>query len=148
MPEFRSHRSYWDFAAAVTRRQRFTRSPDQAEFLQTVLATSANKQEIVPAGSLVWRAQVGHNWMSHDMGEGICEELPHPFPPERMKPPRDRAFEGRANPKGIPYLYVATHEETAVGEVRPWVGVFVSVAQLKTTRELRLINVLAPERID
>jgi RES domain-containing protein len=74
------------------------------------------------------------------MGEGIREEVPHPYPPERMKPLRDRAFEGRANPKGIPCLYVATHEETAVGEVRPWVGVRVSVAQLETTRELRLIN--------
>jgi RES domain-containing protein len=57
-----------------------------------------------------------------------------------MKPLRDRAFEGRVNPKGIPFLYVATQEETAVAEVRPWVGAFVSVAKLTTARELRLIN--------
>jgi RES domain-containing protein len=57
-----------------------------------------------------------------------------------MKPMRDRACEGRANAKGIPCLYLATHEETAVAEVRPWVGAIVSLAQLKTTRVLRFIN--------
>jgi RES domain-containing protein len=30
-----------------------------------------------------------------------------------MKPLRDRAREGRANPKGIPYLYLATHAKAA-----------------------------------
>jgi hypothetical protein len=57
-----------------------------------------------------------------------------------MKPLRGRARENRANPKGIPYLYVATHEEIAVAEVRPWIGEIVSVAQLRTTKELRFIN--------
>jgi len=57
-----------------------------------------------------------------------------------MKPRRDRAIEGRVNPKGIPFLYVATELKTAVAEVRPWKDEFVSVAQLTTTRELRLIN--------
>ena len=50
----------------------------------------------------------------------------------RMKPLPFRAFEGRANPKGIPCLYVATSIATAVGECRPWVGALVSVSQVKT----------------
>lgn len=137
MAEFKSHRSYRIFAATSVSRWRFTRSPDQAEFLETLLATSAKKEEVVPAGSPVWRAQVGHDWRPE---ESICEKVPCPFPEERMKPLRDRAFEGRVNPKGIPFLYVATQEETAVAEVRPWVGAFVSVAKLTTARELRLIN--------
>lgn len=37
-------------------------------------------------------------------------------------------------------MYVATHLETAVAEVRPWQGAYVSVAQLETARELRIIN--------
>lgn len=146
MPEFKSHRSYWDFAVAVTRRERFIRSADQVEFLQTVVATSVAKQEIITAGSIVWRAQVGHGWRPEKLAEDVCEEVPTPFSPERMKPWRDKAIEGRTNPKGIPCLYVATEEETAVGEVRPGVGASVSIAQLKTARELRVINCTTDDR--
>lgn len=39
-----------------------------------------------------------------------------------MKPLSNSASEGRANPKGIPYLYVATDKETAMSEVRPSLG--------------------------
>ncbi len=121
---------------------RFTRSPDQAKFLDAVLATTIDKEQVVPTGSLVWRAQRGHCWRPE---ESICQEVPCPYPPERMKPQRDRAAEGRANPKGIPCLYVATCECTAVAEVRPWIDDLVSVAQLKTTRELRLINCMTDD---
>jgi hypothetical protein len=57
-----------------------------------------------------------------------------------MKPLRDRAVEGRANSKGIPCLYVSTHKDTALAEVRPWIGSHVSVAGLLTVRELKVVN--------
>jgi len=111
-----------------------------SDFLETVLATSHDKEEVVPIGSPVFRAQLGHAWRPETVGEGVTEEFPSAFPPERMKPLPDRAVEGRANPKGIPCLYVGTHEETAVAEVRPWIGALVSVARLRTTRALRVVN--------
>src|ERR1039458_6332974 len=36
-----------------------------------------------------------------------------------MKPKPEKAKEGRVNPKGIPCLHLATHEDTAMSEVRP-----------------------------
>jgi hypothetical protein len=63
-----------------------------------------------------------------------------------MKPLPDRAAEGRVNPRGIPCLYAATHRETAVAEVRPWVGAHVSVAQLRTVRPLKLVNCTSDDR--
>ncbi len=57
-----------------------------------------------------------------------------------MKPLRDKAREGRANSKGIPHLYVSTHRETALAEVRPWLGSLISVGQFKVLRELRIVN--------
>lgn len=50
------------------------------------------------------------------------------------------AHEGRVNPRGIPCLYAASNLETAVAEVRPWLGALVSVAQLSPVRLLRLVN--------
>ena len=57
-----------------------------------------------------------------------------------MKPQRDRAKEGRANPKGIPYLYTATHRETAIAEVRPWIGAYVSTSEFQVVRPLTIVN--------
>ncbi|WP_421882420.1 RES family NAD+ phosphorylase [Methylibium sp.] len=67
-------------------------------------------------------------------------EEPVPFAPERMKPLKGAAHEGRVNPRGIPCLYTASNKETAVAEVRPWLGALVSVAQLTPARPLRLVN--------
>ena len=57
-----------------------------------------------------------------------------------MKPVSFEASEGRANPKEIPCLYLATDKETAMSEVRPWLHSDISVGQFKTVRELKLID--------
>jgi hypothetical protein len=57
-----------------------------------------------------------------------------------MKPRADRASEGRTNPKGIPVLHVATDQYTALVEVRPWLGSYVSIAQFHLKRDVRVID--------
>ena len=57
-----------------------------------------------------------------------------------MKPDAAHARDGRANSAGIPVLYLASTEQTAISEVRPWVGSEVSVAQFRITRELAAID--------
>lgn len=136
--EFTSYLGYQQFAESVRVRWRYANNPEQGAFLQTLLATSTSRQQAIARGSYLFRAQVGHEWYPSSDEPG--EEQPAPFGAERMKPLRDRAREGRANPKGIPYLYLATNQDTAVAEVRPWVGSYVSVAQFTLKREIRVIN--------
>lgn len=139
MTEFVSWRSYRLFAASVEEGWRYIRNSEQAEFLDALLATSTDRTEVLSVDHPLWRAQVGSDQVRRDEGTDVqLEEVP--FPVERMKSRLLRAIEGRANPKGIPYLYVATDEETAIAEVRPWVGAQVSVALLRTGRELRIVN--------
>jgi hypothetical protein len=88
----------------------------------------------------IWRAQTGHNWEERLAAGDVPYDEPVPFKPERMKPLRGSAHEGRVNPRGIPCVYAANNKETAVAEVRPWLGALVSVAQLGVARELRLVN--------
>ena len=75
-------------------------------------------------------------------------EVQAPHPPARMKPLAEKASDGRANPKGIPCLYLATKQETAVLEVRPLIGSYVSVAQFKVLKDLRLVDCSAKEMSD
>ena len=48
--------------------------------------------------------------------------------------------EGRANRKGIAFLYLASNPDTAMAEMRPWVESLVTVAAFKVARDCRVID--------
>ena len=102
------------------------------EFLSTLREQAQSRQQKIPAGAIFWRAQLGHDWRPLMEGKKHIDDIPCALPPARMAPLKDRAREGRANPKGIPYLYMANRKETVMSEVRPWLGSSVSLAQFKS----------------
>ena len=137
---FKSCESYDLFVREVTCGNRYIHSDDVKDFLKNVLATSSNHEASVDSGTKLWRAQLGCDWDSkYHEDKGVRGE-PVPFPPERMKPIQFESPEGRVNPKGIPCLYLANKEETAMAEVRPSLNAYISVGKFKTARVLRLAN--------
>jgi RES domain-containing protein len=67
------------------------------------------------------------------------------YPPSKMgSPPAELAGDGRANPRGIPYLYVASDPETAVSEIRPHVGAEVTVGRFKAKHPLQVVDLRDP----
>jgi len=137
MKVFKSWQSYSQFERAIKHQSRYIHSGEVETFLQTVLETAETRIESFPKDSILWRAQLGHSWRFENEEVG---EIHAPHEPERMCPITARANEGRANPKGIPYLYLASNRETALAEVKPWVGSYVSVGQFKIARELKVVN--------
>ena len=92
-------------------------------------------------GAVLWRAQLGVKYvLTTDVSGEELIEVPKGFSGDRMKPIGEFAGEGRANSSGIPVLYLASTEKTAISEVRPWVGSQVSVAQFKVSRNLNAID--------
>lgn len=140
MNEFKSWNSYRHFADRVRRKSRYIRTPEDNDFLREILRTSNNCIIDVSAGTGLWRAQIGHDWRPHCEGDRHVGDLPAAHPPDRMKPLQGRAMEGRANPKGIPVLYLSTHKKTAMSEVRPWLGSLVSCAHFRTIRDLKIVD--------
>ncbi|MBC3833477.1 RES domain-containing protein [Undibacterium amnicola] len=65
---------------------------------------------------------------------------------EMGAPPKTLASHGRANPAGIPYLYLASNELTAISEVRPHTGEDVSVAEYSIINGLKLADLRHPRR--
>jgi hypothetical protein len=140
-PQFASWDSYGQFARRVGRSCRYVWSEEDRAFLRTVLATIRDRDVELKAGLNLYRAQQGVEWVDRtdDEGNWIGEDL-WAFGATRMKPLTDRAREGRANPAGIPVLYVGSTVETAISEVRPWIGAEVSVAQCRLVRPLRTLD--------
>jgi hypothetical protein len=66
----------------------------------------------------------------------ICDDGT-PFSMDKMgKPPLGIVRGGRANPIGISYLYTASNPDTAIAEVKPYVGDYVCIAQFDVNDEL------------
>jgi len=86
-----------------------------------------------PAGTVYYRARPGfvkteEGRLEPHSGAGIGA------------PPPERAKAGRANPEGKVVMYCADQETTAVAEIRPARGEYVSVAEVRANRELNILD--------
>ena len=149
MIEFKSAYSYLNFVQRIIHRNRYVRDSETEDFLKTLLESAKGREEArIQKNNGFWRAQLGNAWRQILDGDGQpIDREACAFPRERMKPLIDQAREGRANPKGIPCLYAATKKETALSEVRPWLGQFVSLAFFVVNRDVRLMNFVTPDPV-
>ncbi|WP_454832581.1 RES family NAD+ phosphorylase [Pseudoxanthomonas wuyuanensis] len=71
-----------------------------------------------------------------------------PYPIEEMgAPPKRVATHGRANPTGIPYLYLGSLPETAAAEVRPHTGEVACVADFMISTPLTAVDLRGPRKL-
>jgi hypothetical protein len=66
---------------------------------------------------------------------------------EMGAPPKRVASHGRANPAGIPYLYLGSTPVTAISEIRPHTGEVACVADFRTPRDLKLVDLRRPRKM-
>lgn len=94
------------------------------------------------------------------LGHLIADDLPEIWYRARMKigevvfpigemgaPPRRLAAHGRANPSGIPYLYLGSRPVTAAAEIRPHTGEVACVAEFKLTGPVKAVDLRDPRRL-
>ncbi|MDO8281154.1 MAG: RES family NAD+ phosphorylase [Thermodesulfovibrionia bacterium] len=143
---FKSWQDFHHFEQYVKKRNRFFYDSITQAFLQIILETSKSRTETVEKDSILWRSQLGNDWEPYYEGGQLIDHFPGPLGPEKMKPLNNLASEGRANPKGIPYLYLATNDNTAMAEVRPWLGSYISIGQFKLTKDVKLINCTSDDK--
>ena len=148
MAEFESSHDFPDFADYVKTTSRYVLDSKRQHFMDVLLETGKKRRTTLSKGDSLWRAQLGAEEGPHRT-DGIEDEKSngmefleksYPHHKDRMKPRTDRSCEGRVNPKGIPYLYLSTERETAMAEVRPWIGSYVSVATFIILRDLSLVD--------
>lgn len=61
-------------------------------------------------------------------------------------PPKDKTSHGRANPAGIPYLYLASTIQTAISEIRPHTGEIANIAEFTLRDDLKIIDLRHPRK--
>lgn len=127
----------WEnFCKYLIRKNRYILVPKWKKFADEILSSAAKREQIYPKDTKLWRARVGSK-AKIDKGELKVGPLKDK---DMGVPPYNKAREGRANPKGIPYFYLACEDRTAIAEVRPYLGKHVTVATFKLTKELKLVD--------
>jgi RES domain-containing protein len=109
---------------------RFSLPEEPAKFVELLIDYARKHKTItLPRNTSLYRARI--NESNSDA----------PFALDRMgAPPANLAGHGRLNPKGIPYLYLASDQITAVSEVRPWIGCDITVAEFSLVYDCELVN--------
>ncbi|MBP2161280.1 MULTISPECIES: RES family NAD+ phosphorylase [Asticcacaulis] len=64
---------------------------------------------------------------------------------QMQAPPKRQASHGRANPAGIPYLYLGSTPDTAIAEIRPHTGEVACVAEF-TIPSVRAVDLRDPRK--
>lgn len=127
-----AHEFYADwekFAIEIVRENRY--HPRFAPDFEVLAGVFDRCTRVLMPGDRLYRARVSG-------ADGL-------LPAQLGAPPVDKAVAGRANPVGIPYLYLAKDATTAMHEVRVGRHSYVSVGSFEVLREVRL---LALEDID
>ena len=95
-------------------------------------------EEQLNVDMIFYRAQLGSN------NDNPKYEALLPHSKQRMIPWKDKASEGRINPKGIPCFYMASDFETSIKEIGPKFNDYISVAELKLDQTLNVVSMIQP----
>ena len=102
-----------------------------------------DRLEVLLFELIVGEGEVPRTWHRARIQTG---ELPLAIT-EMGAPPRKSSSHGRANPAGIPYLYLAANPETAISEIRPHTGDVACVADFTTPEGLKLVDLRSPRKM-
>lgn len=102
-----------------------------------------NRLEFLLLSLTVDAEEIPHRWYRARIQAGDT-----PFGISEMgAPPKRIASHGRANPAGIPYLYLASTVRTAISEIRPQTGEIACVADFRARDNLKLVDLRDPRRM-
>jgi RES domain-containing protein len=139
---FESPKDWENFSSYLINHNRYVLKARGKRFLNAIRKTAAKRTHQLDKGMTLVRARMGSHEAEYEDEDG-CPRID--FGPLSQSdlgtPPKDQAKEGRANPRGIPYLYLASRIETAIAEVRPWIKADVSVGYFKLTRRIKILDV-------
>ena len=135
--EFESPYDWKNFTAYLNDKNRFVLIPYWKRFISRILKTAQKRTAIIKRDTKLLRARMGTTWVEFEDGD----TQPTPLPPEQMgAPSKQLATDGRLNPFGISYLYLTTDTDTAIAELRPWIGSDVSVGLFKILKDSKVID--------
>lgn len=139
---FNGWRDFEKFETGVKDNYRFIHSHEVKQFLENIKETLPPRRRHLPIETILSRSQIGYA-----RGEYHGQSMAFGFPYVRMKPDQNNVQEGRANPKGMAYLYLANDEATCMAELRPHKGQLISLARFRISRDLFVVDCYSVQKL-
>jgi len=137
--KFKSPGQWNTFAYYIQNQNRYILNKELEKFAKNIVYTAKKRKKELKKGALFYRARIGYQ---KKRSKNSIHENKYPLAKKEMlKPPRERAVEGRINPTGISYFYLSSNKLTAISETKPWIGHFVSVATCEITSKIKVVDV-------
>ncbi len=96
---------------------------------------------IIDEGVVMYRSRIGYETRAMPLWSWGDEWEYCPYNDGRISaPPPSAAVSGRLNREGVSYLYLSQNEATAIAEVRPHPGQYVSLGSFVSTKQLRIAD--------
>lgn len=143
--QFTSPDEWHDFCRYLQMQNRYVLNKKWNKFIETILFTAKKRVHILKQGKILYRARIGSEEYEYTVKDEKGNSCPNigisPLSPKEIDaPPGEKALEGRINPRGISYLYLANNEETAISEVRPWLGKMITVGQFRLCKDITVVD--------
>lgn len=139
--KFVSPDEWHEFCTYLLTQNRYVLNKKWQDFIETVLFTAKKREHLLKSGSVLFRARIGSDEREYEDVRGRYRIDINPLPPSEIEaPPMGKALEGRINPKGISYLYLANNIETAISEVRPWLKQEITVGRFSLCKDIAVVD--------
>lgn len=143
--QFNSPDEWHDFCGYLQTQNRYVLNKKWNKFIATILFTAKRREHILKQGKILYRARIGSEEYEYEMKDEEGKPCPNigisPLSPQEIEaPPREKAREGRINPRGISYLYLSNNAETAISEVRPWLDKLITAGQFHLNRDVTVVD--------
>ena len=153
MSLFKSEDDWLNFCQYLTYRNRYILDPVSEDFLAALNDTSKKRTSTVESGKIFYRSRIGSDkgWHHHDSNKFSVGDyyFRGAISPDKMGPPPSEVSpNGRMNPNGVSYLYLAGDRETAIAEMRPWLGEEISVGEFELLKDVRLLDTSNDNTLD
>lgn len=133
------HSSLWeDFKNEIKHENRFF--PKNSLYPSLFNPQSGDSRFFELLGQLTIEVSTNHKFYRARVSE-------HTLLREQMSiPPKEKALGGRANPQGIPYLYLSNNIETCIAETRPSNGAKIFISTFIPKQKLRILDLCNPKK--
>ncbi len=133
-----NYRDWENFCNYLISENRYILNDEYKKLTEEILKLARDRKAFLEQGSIFWRAKTSKGLRVVADGEIVRDG----YTKEEMSAPlKENAKEGRANPAGIFYLYLAENLETAIAEIKPYIGDSVTVASFTLSKTVKIVDI-------
>ncbi|MCG2712307.1 MAG: RES family NAD+ phosphorylase [Candidatus Omnitrophica bacterium] len=133
-----NYRDWENFCKYLSNENRYILNDEYKKLTEEILKLAEDREAFLEQGSMFWRARTSK--IPRVTEDGAIDS--DSYTAEEMSACQEEdTKDGRANPTGISYLYLAENIETAIAEIRPYIGDKITAASFVLSRKIKIVDI-------